>query len=290
MIRYSISLYDLVNRINALKPTWIKRAYERTQLYITAKDFTGGTDFWGEIKSIYIELQHEKCAYCETKLQGAMLASKVHEVEHYRPKQSVAAWPNNNISYWAGFKPSWPVGQESKTGYYKLAYHPLNYAIACTRCNSTLKSNYFPVRGKRKTAGDHPSKMLAELPLLVYPISSVDPDDPADLITFQGVLAVPKHSSGAAYERAITNIEFFQLNHEDLTSRRAQEISKLWMALEEVSNPRSKKSGEKAKKIAANICSPSSQFTSCMNAFRKLYQNNYVEAEQIADLIIDALR
>lgn len=289
MIRYQITLTDLVDRINALRPNWIARAAARTNDYIAAQDYTGGTDFWGEVKTIYIELQHEKCAYCETKLQGAILASKVHEVEHYRPKQSVKSWPNNNVSHWATFHPTWPVGGSSNNGYFALAYHPLNYAIACTRCNSTLKSNYFPVAGSRNVAGTHPIDLRLESPLLLYPISDVDTDNPIDLIIFDGVLAIPKHASGRAYERAVTNIEFFQLNHEDLTSRRGQEIVKLWVALEEYSNPRSAKSGKQAQKIVKNICSESSQFSACMNHFKTLYQTDHAKAERIADLLVDAM-
>ncbi len=85
MIRYPIASEDLLALINARNATWISRAEARTKDYAATGDYTGGTEFWGQIKQVYITLQHEKCAYCETKLQGAMLASKVHEVEHYRP-------------------------------------------------------------------------------------------------------------------------------------------------------------------------------------------------------------
>lgn len=289
MIRYSITLQDLVGNIDATKPTWIARAFQRTKEYIAVRDYTGGSDFWGEIKSVYIKLQHEKCAYCETKLQGAILASKSHEVEHYRPKQSVSAWPNHNVDHWAHFHPAWPVGGAHAIGYYALAYHPLNYAIACTRCNSTLKSNYFPVRGTRDVHGHDPSAMTGEQPLLLYPISTIDPDDPAEIITFDGVLAVPKHKSGLAYERAVTNIEFFQLNHEDLTSRRAEEILGLWMALEELADPASAASENRARKIMKKKCSPENQFSACMNAFKAMYGTDHTRAEAVVNEIVDSM-
>lgn len=281
MIRYPISAPELVALINAQNRTWIARAQIRTTQYVTAGEYTGGTDFWGDIKQVYITLQHEKCAYCETKLQGAVLASKVHEVEHYRPKTSVKAWPNN---------PGWKVGAFSKTGYYKLAYHHLNYAIACTRCNSTLKSNFFPIRGKRDVHNPDPTTMQGESALLLYPISSVDQDDPEDVITFNGVLAVPKHSAGPAYERAVTNIEFFELNHQDLTSRRAQEIIGLWVALEAAASTATSAALKKiAQRLVSSLCSPQSQFTSCASSFRRLYQENHPAASEIADLIAQSL-
>ena len=114
-----------------------------------------------------------------------------------------------------------PVGRPSTRGYYLLAYHPLNYVIACTRCNSTLKADYFPVRGRRRTRASTPQSARSEDPLLVYPLGTLD-TDPARIIRFDGVLAVPRRKRGRDHERARVTIEFFQLNHQDLTSRRAR--------------------------------------------------------------------
>ena len=221
MVRYPVGRQQLLDLINLTNPTWIARAKQRTKEYGVARNYTGGSEFWGDIKQVYIDLQHEKCAYCETKLQGAQFASKVHEIEHFRPKQSIKVWPNPSLSYLADFKPPCKMGSANAVGYYLLPYHPFNYAIACTRCNSTLKSNYFPVRGRRNVRGGDPSKMAGEDALLVYPISDLD-DDPRDLITFDGVLAVPAQQAGPTFARAVTTIRFFQLNHEDLTTRRAE--------------------------------------------------------------------
>ncbi|KJZ38202.1 hypothetical protein LOY55_06415 [Pseudomonas sp. B21-040] len=287
MIRYPISEAELIALINGKKPNWLGRAQQRTQHYVDAGGYTDDSDFWGEIKQVYITLQHEKCAYCETKLQGAVLASKVHEVEHYRPKSEVKTWPNHNVEHWKKFKPAWTTGAGSKVGYYKLAYHHLNYAIACTRCNSTLKSSYFPIRGNRDTQNGDPADMQDESALLLYPVSMTDADDPQDIITFNGVLAVPKHNSGPAYERAVTNIEFFQLNHEDLTSRRAEEIRTCWLALQMSRNvPQDKQMYDDT---IALMCSPESAFSSCVSAFFLLSQTDYPVAETMARFIIKAL-
>lgn len=287
MIRYPITEDELIALINGEKPNWMSRAQERTQRYIAAGGYTDDSDFWGEIKHVYISLQHEKCAYCETKLQGAVLASKVHEVEHYRPKSEVKPWPNHKVPHWKDFKPAWSTGAGSKVGYYKLAYHYLNYAIACTRCNSTLKSSYFPIRGKRDIQNDNPANMHNESALLLYPISLIDPDDPQDLITFKGVLAVPRYNEGPANERAVTTIKFFQLNHEDLTSRRAEEIRTLWFALQLAEhNPQDKQLYDDT---IALMCSPQSPFSSCVTAFLTLSQTDYATAQTMARLIINAL-
>lgn len=286
MIRYAISEARLINLIDQKRPDWRARAALETQRFINAGRYVEGDDFWGEVKDVYIDLQYEKCAYCETKLQGKSLASKVHEVEHFRPKSSLKVWPNPKSKRWKGFKPSWSTGAASQTGYFRLAYHPLNYAIACTRCNSTLKSNYFPIRGHRDLLSVHPKTMQAESHLLIYPISSVDTDAPEELITFDGVLAIPVHESGPKYERAVTNIEFFQLNHQDLTSRRGRAILGLWTAMLLARQPDQR---DFATKMINMLCSQKNEFSSCTVAFRALFASNFSKAEEIQQLLTEAL-
>lgn len=283
MRRYPIDRQVLIDQINDERPNWIKRAKARTEVYAAAKNYTGGSEFWGDIKKVYIKLQSEKCAYCETKLQGASFASKVHEVEHFRPKQSVKTWPNVNLPYLADFVPPCKTGQESAVGYYQLAYHPFNYAIACTRCNSTLKSNYFPIRGQRDPGGVDPSNMLGEEALLVYPISDID-EDPEEIITFDGVLAVPKHDQGPAYERAVVTIRFFQLNHEDLTTRRASILASLFLSLETLDSNPPKVIADLHLQAIDRACHPRSEFSSCMKAFRDRFAFDREAARKLGAL------
>lgn len=282
MIRYPVGRQELLDRINALRPQWIANARARTDAYAAAQDYTGGTDFWGEIKQIYIDLQHEKCAYCETKLQGSALASKVHEVEHFRPKSSVKDWPNRNQAYWRDFPSGIATGAADPKGYYLLAYHPFNYAIACTRCNSTLKSNYFPVRGARDVGIADPSLTAGEDALLLYPMADID-TDPALLITFDGVLAVPRQAAGADHERALTTIWFFQLNHEDLTTRRAEMLAPLWSALEHRRLADDAGDRQDADDTIRLTCDATGQFSACMKAFCELYVANRARAREKAN-------
>lgn len=270
MIRYPIAREELIQRIGALNPDWLAKAWERTAQYVQAQDYTGGTEFWGLIKKVYIELQHEKCAYCETKLQGADYASKVHEIEHFRPKSSVKAWPDRKKPAWSAFPTTISTGTASNKGYYQLAYHPFNYAIACTRCNSTLKSNFFPLRGTRDESLSAPWLGQAEDALLVYPVSDIDVD-PAELIRFDGVLAVPRLTTGVNHERALTTIWFFDLNHQDLTSRRAEMIGLLWAALESERLSDDPSDQQFAKDTIDMVCNEAGQFSACMNAFQALY-------------------
>jgi len=279
MIRIKVGRQELINRINAAAPRWITKAEIRTSQYAQSQDYTGGSEFWGDIKNVYIEVQYEKCAYCETKLQGAVLASKVHEVEHFRPKASITEWPDRGRSYWQDFPTTIRTGGADTRGYFLLAYHPFNYAIACTRCNSTLKSNYFPIRGQRDTSIEDPSHDAIEDCLLIYPLSDLAVD-PAKVITFDGVLAVPLNKKGAMYERAATTIWFFQLNHEDLTTRRAGMLVPLWNMLEMARTAPRKRDRELATADVALACSASGQFSACMAAFQDLYDRDRIAARE----------
>jgi hypothetical protein len=283
MIRIELERQELIDRINAISATWIGRAKKRTDKYAQSRNYTGGNEFWGEIKKVYIDVQYEKCAYCETKLQGAVLASKVHEVEHFRPKSSISSWPDRKREYWKDFPKRIQTGAADTQGYYLLAYHPFNYAIACTRCNSTLKSNYFPIRGRRTVALADPSHDKDENCLLVYPLSDLAPN-PNKILTFDGVLAVPINKTGAMHDRAVTTIWFFQLNHEDLTTRRAEMLVPLWNILEAARNGPSLKDRIDAQQTLDRACGPKGQFSACMAAFRKLYDHDPAGARVQYDL------
>lgn len=281
MIRYPVDRQNLLNLIQAKKASWLSDAQTRTAAYAQSKDYTGGAEFWGDIKQVYIDLQHEKCAYCETKLQGKILASKVHEVEHFRPKSSIKAWPDRKRKYWKAFPTHIKTSGAHDKGYYLLAYHPYNYAIACTRCNSTLKSNYFPVRGERDVTLADPTNGANEEALLIFPLMDID-DDPSSLIDFDGVLAVPRHEKGALHERAVTTIWFFQLNHEDLTTRRAEMIGYLWNALELAQMAANVADRQFAQETVDEVCSARGQFSSCMASFRRLYEKDRAQARKKA--------
>jgi len=280
MIRIQVTRQALLAAIQQKKPNWLGRAQTRTAAYVAAQDYTGGSEFWGEIKQVYIDLQHEKCAYCETKMPGSQLSVKSHEVEHFRPKSSVEAWPDVRREHWRGLAFGLATGTAHARGYYALAYHPFNYAIACTRCNSTLKSNYFPVRAARDVTLADPSQGWHEKPHLVYPLSDLD-DDPESLITFDGVLAQAAHARGIKRQRALVTIAFFQLNHEDLTQRRARMLWPLWVLLETRATARGALRADADDGIRL-ACDPGSDASACMRAFCALHATNRPRAEQYA--------
>ncbi|WP_416057531.1 hypothetical protein [Stenotrophomonas maltophilia] len=284
MIQITSTQSSLYAAIKAKNGTWFDRAKKRTSHYRALRSYGGGSEFWGDIKEVYIDLQHEKCAYCEMKLAGKKLASKVHEVEHFRPKSRVSKWPVKAAKGLVQFSPPCKVGNANASGYYLLSYHPLNYLIACTRCNSTLKSDYFPIRGRRNVRGGDPTKLSTEDALLLYPLGTIDVD-PSTLIRFDGVLAVPARKKGKNYERALVNIEFFKLNHEDLTTRRAQIVALLWDALRTIEVPSLPKDLRNAHQLRIDLATDSrSEFSACARDFVELYGRDSALAGQYGAL------
>lgn len=283
MIRYSITEKELERRITAEKKSWLSRAKKRTTQYRKGGVDPKESHFWGEIKKVYIQLQHSKCGYCETGLQDGVLASKVHEVEHFRPKGRISAWPNKKAVNCKKLRHCAPMGDARSTGYSLLAYHPLNYVIACTRCNSTLKSDYFPIAHIRMVKAQHPKRMRKESALLIYPISDIDRHDPSDLISFNGPFAVAKHRSGFAHQRAMTNIHFFMLNHEDLILRRSKMLMHLWASLD--ARVVTDEDREHRQLCIDECCLPSGEFSACANAFQALFHDDRPRASRYIHLI-----
>jgi hypothetical protein len=284
MICYNISPQDLYSRIEKADKNWLGKAKARIALYKKAGSYTGGSEFWGDIKGVFIEIQNEKCAYCETLLAGKEFAKKVHEVEHFRPKSEVQAWPEGAKKQIGEINLKFPTGAACKPGYYLLSYNPLNYAIACTRCNSTLKGCYFPVRGKRLVNDGDPLNMAAEQPLLSYPICNID-GDVGEMLTFDGVLAVPRKKTGSLAERARVMIEFFQLNNEDLTIRRAHQLGAVYSMLERHRLEKSNTVKVNLDSILTRLQSPAGPYSACVKAFVELYRSQRARATQIGNLV-----
>ena len=168
MISYRISETDLFARIDAKKPTWRARAVDATAAclaagkYVTTNAAGTSTDgIWSDIKEVFMDLQHDKCCYCERKLASATFGKVEHDIEHYRPKSRVKNWFSPAVK---AEMADWPVGlgrsgAETK-GYFLLPFHPRNYATSCKECNSALKSDYFPCGKNPVLDADSPAAGL----------------------------------------------------------------------------------------------------------------------------------
>jgi hypothetical protein len=259
MIRYTIprtgTTVDTTERealrsaIERVAPGWGKRAQKRTLKFARAGRYEESESIWSEVKPGYIDIQKNKCAFCERRFEDAQHNRIEFDLEHFRPKSTVACWPNpprtNNFDYGID------TGAASDTGYYWLAYAPENYTASCKICNSLYKSSYFPITGARATlAGNHADLREAALldraeverslreegALLCYPIGDID-DDPETLITFVATTAVPASDLPEKRRRGQIIIDFFGLNaREHLHLERAEAIVRYGYSLNAIAD------------------------------------------------------
>lgn len=268
MIRYPITEAALLSQIDAASPTWRSRAADRAKAILKAKRYDEAAGIWSEVKPVFMSLQRNKCAFCERRLEGKKYGRIEHDLEHFRPKGGVRVWPTDELRATRGIHFPFTTGGASENGYYRLAYALLNYAAACKTCNTPLKSDFFPVLGRRRTKASDPRACASERPLLIYPIGDVD-EDPASLISFHGLLCRPVHDSGDAYRRALVTIEFFALNaREELLYQRAQQIVTLFR-LHPVADVG----------VREALCEDSAPHSNCTRAFWNLMQADPQEAE-----------
>jgi hypothetical protein len=278
MIRYPITCADLKAKIQYLSPNWLPAARTAHEKFIKDRQYSEISLHWSTIKALYMELQFGKCIYCERSLEDFSIE---HDVEHFRPKNSVKAWPDAKY-------PEHPVyyystGHSLSKGYFWLAYSPWNYATSCKSCNSALKANYFPIAGQRGQAGQSIPLLRTERAFLIYPIGYLD-EDPEKLITFDGVVAHPLQKSGEKYRRAQVTIDFFRLNgRAHLIDERATQISILGYELKRVEEALTENDRRKLYRRIMSLCSAASPHAACKRVFRRLWYSNPQHAGRVFD-------
>ncbi len=238
MIRYSIRPGNWRDKVAAESRDWLDTAAARTARFRVLGKYDEESSIWSRIKRVYMELQGYKCGFCERRLEKSQFGNIEHDVEHFRPKKSVKVWPTStqrrDRSITVDQELSLNLGGAADPGYFWLAYHIENYLISCKTCNSTLKSNSFPIARNRRQAddgSDSPRQLKNEKPYLIYPIGAVD-TDPERLIRFEGIVPVPIATRGHAHARARVTIDFFELDtREVLLEERAETILALHVAL-----------------------------------------------------------
>ena len=267
MIRFPITRADLEARIEVACPGWLRRAATRTDRSVTAGRTVGAARTWSQVKSVYMRLQHNKCLFCERTLAGEGYGKVEHDVEHFRPKKNVRAWPPAD----GGLTFPFPTGDPMPGGYFWLREHPLNYGTVCKTCNSALKSDYFPIAGGRGQAPAEPAELTAtERPYLLYPIGDAD-EVPRQILTFRGPLAVPVTRSGHRHRRAKVMIAFFALNSRDeLLRKRCEQLAALANALALINLGTSPEKAA-ARSDVERLGRPESRHSSCVRAACELY-------------------
>lgn len=259
MIRVNATPAAVIQAVSAIDAKWMEKAAKRTERFVAAKKYEESGPIWSNVKPAFMALQNNKCVFCERQFENEFYGKIEFDLEHFRPKSSVLAWPvygRHEYSY------DFATGDGNPAGYYWLPYELSNYAASCKVCNSNLKSNFFPVAGKRVT---EPSDLARENALLCYPFGDSDAD-PEELITFIATTAVPKVKSGPKHRRGRVIIDFFDLNkREQLHRERASMIIILGNSLVSLANGSGDDTDEE---LVARLVEPVYPHTNCLRAYR----------------------
>ena len=271
----TIDLAYIEGLINAHNATWLTRAAERTDTYKTAGKVTHSSHIWSEIKEVYMKMQGNKCAFCESELEGKASGKGVHDVEHFRPKNRITKWQPTPEFNALGIAITDPAVSK---GYHLLTYNLLNYSVACGPCNQAIKRDRFPIKGNYNTDMENPStESNAEIPLLLFPIGQDDVTC-EDLIMFEGAVPTVAVSTGLPFERAITTIEFFSLGRADergkLFKERCVKIITISAILEGV-DPAN------FDNILKNMIADYSDHSSCGRCYVELLKNDKTKAAEV---------
>jgi hypothetical protein len=165
----------------------------------TFDDFDRSIYAADEVKDALRTAQHDKCAFCESKVTHISYG----DVEHYRPK--------------AGYRQR-HADPLRRPGYYWLAYDWANLFFCCQLCNQRFKRNLFPLKDGRRRARPHKRTHDKEEPLFINPSQ-----DPAVFLEFRRHYV---HAVGGCREGE-TTIEALGLNREELAEKRADRLGLL---------------------------------------------------------------
>jgi hypothetical protein len=274
VIGYAIGETKLRRRIDEEAPDWLARAEALTSKMQAAGAYLGEAECWGEIKQVYMRLQHGKCGYCERQLSGGQ--RREHDIEHFRPKNQVDEYPNPL---------EFPTGPAHPTGYHLLALHPLNYLVACKTCNSDWKKTYFPIAGTRIAGKSHPRDYAAERPYLICPLGPSSEGEPApeQLITFDGIVAVPaiaREQDEHWHRVGLLTIQLLGLNaREGLREERARILVQMFPLLEQLDPPAASSTDlpgrqRSVRRALARFTEAGAPHARCARAFEALYQRD----------------
>lgn len=269
-------LEKLVDKKSA---NWRTNAQTRTEIFRNAKKYEESSNIWGDIKEVYMKLQANKCAYCEQKLEDAKI---VHDVEHFRPKSTIKVWltESRKTKHKLNF-----IDEKSDKGYYLLPYNIFNYVTACKQCNSSLKSNCFPIAGNRLfDSEDFHQINDTEKPFLPYPLGNIDEDSPEDLIAFNGVSPIinPNLTDEHKKLRAFVTIKFFNLDalRESLIKQRCRVIKDIYEAVHTINNDQNEDIVAQKKEDLKQWISGSEAHSNCAKSFFQLCMNKIDTAKE----------
>lgn len=235
--------------------TWMERAANKTTEAINDGPAHVVTDLYRDpaVKAALEKLFNSKCAYCESP----GLAGSTWDVEHFRPKASVAE-------------------DKMHAGYYWLAYTWANLYPSCVFCNqrrkdqptfddpvlgpATGKLDQFPIADENSRAYRPCDSIADEDPLLLDPCS----DHPALHLTFDATGGVSPRGGST---KGDTTIRIFGLKRKRLRDARLAvlaTIDKLIEANVAAGAPRDKAMDA----VLTVLSSPQHQYSALVSAIR----------------------
>jgi hypothetical protein len=270
MIRYQSTIQLIQDQVRALDPGWLREAKRRTARFRRIRAYREKTPIWSAVKPVYMGIQQAKCAYCERILESGVQGKIEWDVEHYRPKSSVVAWPDPELTKKVLYRFS--TGRRSTKGYYLLPYNLGNYIASCKVCNSSYKRNYFPIASSRRLLSTvRQDALRRERPFIPYPIGTAD-DDPERILTFSGFVCVPAVDRGHKRRRALVTFQLLGLNNRDvLFEQRADLIVSTWVMLERL---RTIPNDPVATRWIGRVLSPRSNHANCARCFVGAYNRD----------------
>jgi uncharacterized protein (TIGR02646 family) len=186
------------------------RGHEATRTLCEARDvvpetyenWTFNSKIYGakSVKASLCKAQHDKCAFCESKVSHIAYG----DVEHFRPK--------------AGYRQN-PEDPLAQPGYYWLAFDWTNLLFCCQICNQRQKRSYFPLLDANERARSHNDDIKKEKPLLINPAE----EDPERFIEFneEYVRAIDGNARGEV------TIDVLGLNRDVIAERRRDALAVL---------------------------------------------------------------
>ena len=279
MIRYAVTLEELRERVEQDVPGWSARAKKRTEKFRCKKKYDEKSSIWSEVKPVFMELQGGgKCCFCERKFESGALGRYELDVEHFRPKGNVKECPRGRVG--EGIRLTAPPGD--RNGYYLLAYHLLNYAVACKPCNSGLKKDYFPIAGDYDLNGEDPAEMGAERPWLLYPIGLLDVD-PEEVISFRGIFPQSEHADPNLKQRGLATITFLGLDNVNARKNLLRDRAWIVVLLHGQLAKATDQGDAAARALVKSLLASSAPHANCARSFARLFQEDRAEADAVAE-------
>ncbi len=165
--------------------------FRRGKKHFTFKDSIYAHD---DVKATLRQAQHDKCAFCESKITHIGYG----DIEHFRPKAAVRQRETDPLQY---------------PGYYWLTYEWSNLFLSCQLCNQRFKGNCFPLHNPKHRVRSHRGNLSKESPLLIDPTGL-----PESHLTFKDEMAIPRNRS----KMGKVTIEVMGLNRIELLKRRLE--------------------------------------------------------------------